>query len=140
MAREIDLSKPLSDEDRQYLVDRCAWSRIAQADQIAADQAQAKAVEDNKIENPQPSPTRTGAAALAEAANASPGDDGGEEELPYEEWSFEDLKVELDRRKQLELNGGMSTEEANKLFSKGGSQKDLVARLYADDERYEEND
>lgn len=139
MAREIDLTKPLSAEDRQYLVDRCAWSRIAQADQIAADEAQAKAVEQNEITTPQPTPTATGAAALhaAQTAQEEQAASDDEEEAPYEEWSYDDLKAELDRRKQLELDGGMAQEEANKLFSKGGSQKDLVARLYADDERYD---
>jgi hypothetical protein len=60
------------------------------------------------------------------------------EEVPYADMSAEDLKAELDRRKVLELEAGMAPDEAGKLFSKSGSKKDLIARLEADDKRYDE--
>jgi hypothetical protein len=30
MSRQIDITQPLSDEDRKYLEDRCEWSKLAQ--------------------------------------------------------------------------------------------------------------
>lgn len=133
MAREIDLTKPLSDEDRQYLVDRCRWSQLAQADELAsAQEAQRAASEEHTPSTPSPQPPTTvvGGAPVEPTQGAT-----SDEQDPYEEWTYEELKAELDVRKQEALNEGMPTDEAGKLFSKGGSQKDLVARLYADDER-----
>ena len=142
MSREIDLSQPLSDEDRQYLIDRDRWRDLALADgheDIA--RAQREATEANDITQGRRPPTVFGEQARVQAANAdaAPTSDEGEEDLPYEEWTFDELKNELDVRKADAVEAGMSEEEAKTLYSKGGGQKDLVARLYADDERVAQN-
>lgn len=87
-------------------------------------------------DSPSPSGGPAEETAIHDALRAE--DDGEIEEVPYGEMSAEDLKAELDRRKELELEAGMAPDEAAKLFSKSGSKKDLVARLEADDKRYDE--
>jgi hypothetical protein len=135
MAKEIDLSKPLSSEDRAYLVQRDRWRSLAEADGHG-DPRRAKAeAEASRGELTQRAhPTTDPQAIVPTPEEIHSRRDEGDSEEPYEDWSFEDLKAELDARKTDALDGGMSAEEAGKRYSKGGSQKELVARLYADDE------
>lgn len=138
MSREIDLSKPLSDEDRAYLVDRDRWRDLAVADgheDIA--RAMREAVEANDVRQGRRPPTVFGEQALVQQANAEtpPPPPGEEEDLPYDQWTFDELKAELDVRKADALADGMGEDEAKTLYSKGGGQKDLIARLEADDAR-----
>lgn len=118
MAREIDLTKALSEEDRKYLQDRCMWHKIAIADDAAsAAEAQQAAVESHEVTTPPVRPeTLVGQQAIVNAANETVEED--EEDLPYSEWDYKDLQAEL---KERGLNAG-------------GSQADLVKRLEEDDE------
>src|SRR5687768_691635 len=135
MSRQIDLTKKLSDEDRAYLVARDRWRDIALADgHEDVNRAKREATENNDILQGRRPPTLVGEQALVQQANENP-PTSTEEDMDYDSWSFDDLKQELDVRKEEALAEGMSPDEANKLFSKGGGQKDLVARLVADDER-----
>lgn len=126
MAREIDLTQPLSDADRQYLVDRCMWHKLAQNEQYLADGEVQSSGTANEAKNlvtppqvPVPQPTLVGEQAIvqegqqAEQVVADPDD----ELPPYSEWGFEDLKAEAKERK----------------LSAGGSAKDIIARLEAND-------
>jgi len=135
MSREIDLTKKLSDEDRQYLVERDRWRDLALADgHEDIERAKREATEANDISQGRRPPTLVGEPARVAEANASQAPVEAEEDLPYEEWSYDELKAELDARKTDAIAGGMNTEDANKRYSKGGSQKDLVQRLHDDDE------
>ena len=133
MARTIDLSKPLSDDDRQYLVTRDRWRDLAEADghndpQRARQEAQ-EGYRRTQVASTVLSPTSPGQTPRVQEPDA--GGDG--DEPPYEEWTFEELKAELKDRKAEALESGMSENEAKERYSLGGSQKDLVDRLYADD-------
>lgn len=138
MAREIKLDEKLSDEDRKYLADRDRWFQIARADghddpRRAKAEYVANAAAPTQIALPPTNPQ-----APAQTLQDVVGTGSGQQDevvLPYEEWSFDDLKAELDERKAEAVEGGMTAEDAGKRYSKGGSQKDLVARLYADDEQ-----
>lgn len=136
MSRKIDLSSSLSDDDRQYLVDRERWSDIAIADgHEDPERARREAAQAADVKFLRRPPTVFGEQALVQAANAEQSPSEPEEDLPYEEWTFDELKAELDVRKADAVAAGMSEEEAKALYSKGGGQKDLIARLEADDER-----
>lgn len=78
MSKVIDSGKPLSEEDRRYLVERGRGEEIARIDGIH-----------------------------------SPATD----EVPYEDWTVEELRAELSDRK----------------LSTSGKKDDLVGRLYAAD-------
>lgn len=135
MSRDIDLSKPLSAADRQYLVDRDRWRDLALADgHEDPERAKRDASEANDITQGRRPPTVFGEQALVQQANAETPVEP-EEDIPYSEWTFDELKAELDARKADAIAAGMSEEDAKKAFSKGGGQNDLVARLEADDER-----
>lgn len=136
MAREIKLDQPLSEGDRKYLADRDRWYDIARADghddpRRAKREHQSGAAAPTQPALPPTDPQVSARDRQEAQASKTP---DTEEVLPYEEWSFDDLKAELDDRKAEALEGGMSSEDAAKRYSKGGSQKDLVARLKADDE------
>ena len=144
MVRKIDLSKPLSDDDRQYLVDRDRWRDLATADGHD-DPRQARRDAEQGLR-----PTQVSSTVLTPTSPAlpprrqDPGDGSTEvndqEPVDYNTWTFEDLKAELDDRKAEAIEAGMPEEEAAKRFSKGGKQKDLVARLEADDDQpYEQS-
>jgi hypothetical protein len=124
MAREIDLTKPLSDADRQYLVDRCMGHKLAQNEQYMADGEVQSTGTANEAKNlvtppqvPVPQPTLVGEQAIVQQANADDGEEVVEEDLPYEEWTFDDLKAEAKARH----------------LSAGGSAKDIIARLEMND-------
>jgi hypothetical protein len=134
MAREIDLTKKLSPEDRQYLVNRDRWRDIAEADGHGDPRRAKREAEANRGSLTQVALPPTDPQAPAKTLAEVTGRTSDEEDSNYEEWSFDELKAELDDRKAEALEGGMSAEEAGRRYSKGGSQKDLVARLRADDE------
>jgi hypothetical protein len=136
MSMKVDYSTPLTQEEREYLEARGAHADIERADSM------------NGVETPEPGqgdgtglqmqPLLTSEARAAEKerllarlrqiegdeADADLADD--DEDLPpYEEWSLDLLKTEIDTR-----NEGR---EHNKM-SKTGSQATLAARLRQDDE------
>jgi hypothetical protein len=97
MSQEVDRSKPLSDQDREYLLSRNMGHVAEQIDALHA--------------------------------NSEPADDGdgGEDVLPYEEWSAADLRAEIDDR-------NADRDDAAKI-SKAGKNAELAARLHEDDAR-----
>jgi hypothetical protein len=137
MSMHIDSSKPLTPEARAYLEGRGNHAEIARIDSI------------NGVTNPpapgegdgtgpaiQPLMTSEQRAAerdnllkrLAELdAGTEQAEDGDAEEgEPYEVWTAEELKNEIDRR-----NEGRAAEAQ---ISKAGNKAQLAERLYADDE------
>lgn len=144
MAREIDITKPLSDADRQYLIDRCAWHKLDQNAQYVQDGELTPPGEVGEAKDftppaqvPAPQPTVVGEQLLVKQANEQAGQSTPDPlaDKPYEEWPFDELKKELDARKADAVAAGMDEAEATKRYGKGGGQKDLIARLNADDEQ-----
>jgi hypothetical protein len=134
MSREIDLTKPLSDEDRLYLVQRDKWRLLAQADGHD-DLNRARREASEKFfsrTGPAPQPATPVAGDLPQGGAEAP---QGDEEKPYEEWSYPELQEELKVRRQEALDNGMDEAEAKELYKAGGSAADLVQRLKDDDER-----
>lgn len=127
MSREIDLSKPLSDEDAQYLADRGRYADLERAGRNASD------LPDGDGTGPQLESAVTGDRAASErdrliarlreldpdAASDFEGDPetDDEEVAPYSEWTVPELDAELKRR---ELPGG-------------GNKAEKVKRLEDDD-------
>jgi hypothetical protein len=59
MSKQVDLTKPLSDEDRKYLADRGQWEAIRTADMNAGAQS----------DDPAPDPTATGVGDVPKGTN-----------------------------------------------------------------------
>lgn len=134
MSREIDLSKPLSDYDRQYLVDRDRWRDLALADgheDIA--RAKREATEANDITQGRRPPTLVGEAARVQEANAAPAPADPLADQPYSEWPYKALQEEIKARLQEALDAGVPEVEAREKFKAGGKQADLVKILEEDD-------
>lgn len=55
-------------------------------------------------------------------------DGGADEVLPYDQWSVDDLRAEIDDRNKAYVDAGSDTK-----ISKAGSRADMAARLDADD-------
>lgn len=143
MSREINLEEPLSEEDRQYLVERDQWRKIAAADghgdpERAKREASARWKERRSpsAAPPQPPTVLAGDLTTPPAGDGDGGGDGGSlDEKPYDEWPYKALQEELKVRKQEALGEGMEQAQADELYKAGGSQADLVKRLEEDDER-----
>lgn len=130
MARAIDTSKPLSADDRQYLIDRCMWAKLAEADEVEEAQAAAQAAANASTEQTNRPPTHVlGPQATTPQTQETP----GPEDDDYSTWSYTELQEELKVRRQEAINAGMSESDAKAKYSAGGSQADLIARLEADD-------
>ena len=130
MSRFIDVTKPLSPEDRKYLEDRCLWARLAQADEVAQEEARA-AAEAGAVVTQVSHPVTHVAGPLATTPTDGP--PAAPEDDDYTEWSYAELQAELKARKEDAVAQGMSEADAKAKYSAGGSQADLVARLEADD-------
>lgn len=126
MSKQIDLTQPLSDEDREYL------RVLGRLDDIRRNDEQfAEGYEAPEAREPSATADRTQAAGIGEgtlgtrAANASQPELAGEgadevgddTEAPYEEWNLVDLREELEVRE----------------LSKSGNKGELAARLREDD-------
>lgn len=126
MSREIDLSNPLSDEDRAYLLARGREQLVAQIDARRGDEEAAKlahyvpgsAVDeaDGVPETPGLAAPNVEAARSAEIVEEDDDVEAGTEDN-YETWTNEQLREELDSRD----------------LQTSGKKKELVARLRADD-------
>ena len=108
MSRQIDPSKPLSDDDRRYLLAHGEDAVVARFDE--------RFPEDAPEEPEEFAPGMSGT-----------GDGTGEdtEDPGYEEWSADDLRAEIDERNE---QSGRTTK-----ISKAGSRADMAARLREDD-------
>lgn len=125
MGKSIDLSQPLSDEDRRWLEERGDYAAIAVADAThgAPEPREAKADEPSE---PEDAPVPLVAEPVAEPNAGDDGvtepsdssEDADDDVPPYEEWTADALRDECDARG----------------LAKSGSKADLIDRLVADDE------
>jgi hypothetical protein len=140
MSREIDLSKPLSDEDRQYLLDRNRLADIRRAD---GEDVPPGELPDDSIQSMWPNdPRATGAVPVTDLPAAplpgqvlsgvtgqpvAPvGSEATEPEDNYDDddaWSYRDLQEEAKGRN----------------LTASGSREELVQRLREDDATPEED-
>jgi hypothetical protein len=126
VSRQIDLSKPLSDEDRAYLLARGREQLVAKLDAQNGDEEAARLanyVPGSAVDQPEGVPDTPGLGAPnAEAARTAAAVEDDDEveagtEDNYETWTNEQLREELDSRD----------------LQTSGKKKELVARLRADD-------
>lgn len=131
MSREIDLTKPLSDFDRAYLEAR---------DRHADLRANYEAV--GGKEPPQPSEPVTGPEATKNAldpgsltpeqqAAYDAANPEGEDVVPYEDMTVQELKAELDARAK---EADTDEEKARLAYTAKDNKQALIAKLEADDE------
>lgn len=148
MSKQIDLSKPLSDFDRQYLVDRGRYDLIAIADDTERDAVAEKLAD----EAPDAPSTDSARAQQQREPQTAPGGDnprplsaGGQEQHDagsgeeeegdnYDDkdvWSYAELQSEIKDR-----NEESDRAEEDKM-SAAGSREELIERLRADDVKNE---
>lgn len=106
MSREVDLSKPLSDEDREYLHSRGLHTTVERMDS----QFGSEPTDPDAADNSAPAP-------------------GGDEQPPenYNEWTVQDLQEEIRERNE--------TAPPDRQMPVVGKKPELVARLQEDDRR-----
>jgi hypothetical protein len=121
MAKTIDFSKPLSEDDKQYVASR-PWllqdaqlrgERIIDEDEFFVDES-----EDDNLEEPEGEQPEGEGEDSTEEVEGEEGEPETEELPPYEEWEYAALKDEADRRG----------------LAKNGSKEQLINRLKQDDE------
>jgi hypothetical protein len=122
MSRQIDLSKPLSEEDAQWLRDR-SWGHM-----IPSDQAETGVVLDQSASDED----RLAQVPNTGTATGVPTEDHKKREpeytqADYESWKVDDLKAEIADR-----NSAREDEATH--ISDEGKKADLIAALVADDE------
>lgn len=138
MSMEIDLSTPLSREEREYLANRGRYAELERADgmhgvespELSGGDGTGPATHETTLTFVQEQRIAELERQLALLRGGDPEPDGGDSEDaadPYEVWTAEELKAEIDRR-----NGGRAD---NAKISKSGSKTDLANRLYADDDQ-----
>lgn len=144
MSMQVDYTTPLTKEERAYLESRGLYSDIERADQLNGVETPAFSEGDGTglqqvglMTSEQRATERERLLARlqeidggSEAAGDDVTEDDGEPD-PYEVWSVEDLKSEIDRRNQ---EPGREVK-----ISKAGGKQDLADRLYADDEQAAQN-
>ena len=138
MSREIDLSEPLSDEDRAYLEERADYVKLAENQRLTEGQpefgyeGQGPGVDETGL------PANTGDMGAADpertdpgvvAADAEAGTTGSpeEEDKAYADMTNEELRNEIRKR-----NADRDEDEPNLPVS--GDKAALVATLEKDDE------
>jgi hypothetical protein len=129
----VDVSTPLTQEERNYLSERGLYAEIERADGLSGTESPELPAGDGTGLRLAPLNTAEARAAraeqlrreLAELEGTDAASESAEEDS-YEDWKLEDLKAEIDTR-----NDGRP---ADQKLSKTGTKQDLVDRLYADDE------
>lgn len=142
MSRQLDFSKPLSDDDRKYALDRGMYAEVRANDLEHAEESEVHdpaGPEATGLTGNEPSrvadhqtPTGVGLAALTanpgaktvvEAEKETPGPTAGAQKTgkDYNSWTVAELQQELENRE----------------LSKSGSKAELVARLEEDDKESE---
>ena len=126
MSRQIDLTQPLTDADRQYLVDRCRWEDLRLAD---ADHP----VPEGRHPNTTPSAVDTPTAL-------SPADVGTQNaELPAKPLPESSTEAEADTEDNYDdaevwSYSDLQAEAKSRSVSAAGPREDVVARLRENDE------
>lgn len=129
MSRKIDLGKPLTDEEHQYLVDRCRWDDLAEAGRATGPVPRDPNSTPSAVDAPllsHPADVGTQNAELPTTplptdsvpVEADP-DDEGDNYDDTEVWSYSDLQHEAKGR-----DADIKTT---------GPREELVARLRKDD-------
>lgn len=128
MSRSIDLTKPLSEADREYLVARCRWRDLQTADANAEVPEQPSnpplTTQDSRPDaNPTDNGTLTADLPTTPLPDVSGATEAEEEEGDnYDDesvWSYADLQTEAKSREGIAANQ---------------SREDLIAALRKDDE------
>lgn len=121
MSREIDFSKPLSEEDLAYVADRPWLKQDAELSGLSVEGGAAPEADEDEV-----APEEESVEDEADEDDEDESEDEAEadedEVATYEEWSFAELKEEAEKRN----------------LSKAGSKEQLVERLEASDEEVEE--
>lgn len=138
MSRNIDLTKKLTEKDREYLESRGRTVEIARNDAQFAG-------EGSKGPEEAPTPEQTDAAgseaASTQDAPALPGaQPEGDVKPDYESMKVEDLKAELDRRKKAYEEAEDEEGVAAVTYSSADKKADLVFMLNEDDSAVSEED
>lgn len=140
MSMKVDFTTPLTTAERSYLESRGLYADIERSDALNGVETPAYGEGDGTglqqvglmTSEQRASERERLLARLAEIGGAGVVDSGDEEEPdPYEVWSVDDLKAEIDRRNQ---ESGREVK-----ISKAGSKQDLADRLYVDDEQAAQN-
>lgn len=138
MSMAVDLSTPLTPEERAYLNERGRYAEIERADALHGGTPDDAPTFGGDGTGPRVQQLNTGLATIEEpevllqrlrdmGVNVQVLDEDDDSEVaPYTEWSITDLKTEIDRRNE-------GRDEASKL-SKSGSVQTLADRLYKDDD------
>lgn len=140
MSRKIDLTKPLSDEDRAYLEVRCKTADLALNAQYMAEQAGDKPPTQASPEQlaAPGNPQTTVAGETTQTGNSAPpppppadGTDNPQNPTPslpesYDDWTKKQLWAEIDKRN--------NEDDAGIDVPKSAKHEDLVAALELDDE------
>jgi hypothetical protein len=130
MSREIDLTKKLSPEDREYLYQRNGWRLVkANYEEFGGDDP--VVAEGVPVTGPESLVDAAGLDALTpeqqQAAQAGEAGDGAD----YESMTKPELQAELDVRKK---DAATDEERANLAYKSGENKDQLIARLDKDDE------
>jgi hypothetical protein len=133
MSRKIDLTKPLSDEDRQYLEDRARHHDIATADANAGYEDDGSGpltspvgVSGVSVGGSSPLQQDPTAARFATPGPAVQAGDGLKTEEGYQSMKVAELQDEIDRRNE--------TRDEDEQIPRSGTKQDLIDRLTADDQ------
>lgn len=117
MSRQIDMDKPLSSKDRDYLLERGQGYLVEQLDRVAEQNRLAKEAVQRTVgtvDDPDGRPDFTGEQNVEQNA---PGEDDGDPDV-YESWKVPELKQELERRE----------------LATSGTKAELISRLEDDDD------
>lgn len=128
MSRTIDLTEPLSEEDRQYLLDRGREQQVFANDAKFSNDPEAIR---RALYIPGTSVDK--AEGVPETPDG-PLDDDGESEDNYETWTHDALQEEIRRR-----NAEDDRDEEDHL-AVSGNKAELIARLREDDEQFSDED
>jgi hypothetical protein len=139
MSRQIDLTKKLNDEDRDYLKARGEYVLIARNDAQFADEG---------AEKPGDGSGSSEGTRTPDAADSAASDAGSTPDAPplpeappdYRSMKVEDLKAELDRRKAAYETAGDEEGVADVTYSSSDKKDDLITLLEEDDAAVEEDE
>lgn len=125
MSRKIDYSKPLSDDDKAWLIARGWGNRIpgneAHPSSNVGPVIDPNASAEDQLKNQPNTGTATGTLGAVEERP-----EDGYTEDDYASWKVADLKAEIDERNE--------ERDDDHQISSEGKKADLVAALVADDE------
>lgn len=158
MSREIDLTKPLSEDELRYLVDRDRWDDLrTNASNLGLDEPNLPSARGIRAQVPRkqlrnmdafdkiakamdvPVAKDEGEATPTPTPAAAPeGDAGGK--VNYDKLTVPQLQEELDKRRK-EYEGAGDTEGVELVsYSQGDRKGDLVSKLQLDDDSVAEDE